>query len=134
MMNRNSFAPLRPMVLVFVIVNAIFILGRNKLTSFGIEQNVVIAGNLILFLVSLTSFVLTRKSLGSTNPNAFVRAMYGSFMIKFFVCAIAAFIYIMATKKNVNKPGLIACMGLYIVYTTMEVAALSKILKQKKNA
>ena len=52
-------------------------------------------------------------------------------MIKFFVCLIAAFIYFMLAKKNVNKPALIICMGLYIVYTVLEVAALQKLLKQK---
>ena len=55
-------------------------------------------------------------------------------MIKFFICAIAAFVYIMAAKKNVNKPGLFICMGLYIVYTSLEISSVMKLLKQKKNA
>ena len=54
--------------------------------------------------------------------------------LKFFVVAIAAFIYIMVTKKNVNKPALFFCMGLYIVYTFFEVSSLLRVLKQKKNA
>lgn len=133
-MNRNSLAAVRPMILVFVLLNAIFIAGKNPLTQWGIDQGVVIVGNLVLFVVSLASFLLTRRSLANPNPNAFVRAMYGSFMIKFFVCAVAAFAYIMVVKKDVNKAGLILCMGLYIVYTVMEVTALTKLLKQKKNA
>jgi len=133
-MNRNSLAPLRPMILVFILVNGFFVAGKSMLAKWGVDQSVVIIGNLILFTVSLSSFLLTRRSLSSSNPNSFVRAMYGSFMIKFFVCAIAAFVYIMAAKKNVSKPALIACMGLYIVYTAIEVSALTKLLKQKKNA
>jgi len=133
-MNRNSMASLRPMILVFILLNAFFIAGKNVLTRWGVDQSVVIAGNLILFAVSLASFLLTRRSLASANPNAFVRAMYGSFMIKFFVCAIAAFVYIMAVKKEVSKPALITCMALYIAYTAIEVSALTKLLKQKKNA
>jgi hypothetical protein len=133
-MNQNSMASLRPMILVFILLNAFFIAGKNMLARWGVDQSVVIVGNLILFVVSLASFLLTRRSLASANPNAFVRAMYGSFMIKFFVCAIAAFAYIIAVKKEVNKPALIVCMGLYIVYTAIEVSALTKLLKRRKNA
>ena len=60
--------------------------------------------------------------------------MYGSFMIKFFLIAIVAFVYIMVARKNVNKPGLIVCGLLYIVYTVLETGALMKLLKQRKNA
>jgi hypothetical protein len=133
-MNRNSLAGLRPMILVFVLLNGFFVLGRTMLAKWDVDQSVVIGGNLILFIVSLASFLLTKRSLSSPNPNSFVRAMYGSFMIKFFVCAAAAFIYIMSAKKNVNKPALFICMGLYIVYTIIEVSSLLKLLKQKKNA
>lgn len=121
------------MVLVFALFNLATVF-RPKLEARGIDPDVIIAGNVLLFGVSLASFILTQRSLKSSNPNAFVRAMYGSFMIKFFVCAIAAFVYIMAVKKNVNKPALFICMGLYVVYTVFEVAALTKILKRKPNA
>jgi hypothetical protein len=133
-MNRNSLAPLRPMILVFILLNGLFVIGKSMLAKWDADQSVLITGNLILFAVSFSSFLLTRRSLSSPNPNAFVRAMYGSFMIKFFVCAIAAFAYIITVKKEVNKPALFTCMGLYIVYTVMEVSALTKLLKQKKNA
>jgi hypothetical protein len=131
-MKRNS--SLRPMILVFIVLNAFFIAGKNMLARWGVDQSVLIVGNLILFAVSLSSFLLTRRSLTSSNPHAFMRAMYGSFMIKFFVCAAAAFIYIMSVKKNLNKPALFACMGLYLVYTSIEIGSLTKLLRQKKNA
>lgn len=133
-MNRNSFALLRLMILVFILLNAFFIAGKNMLIKWEADQSVLIIGNLVLFLVSLVSFLLARRSLQSTNPNAFVRAMYMSFIIKFFICAGAAFIYIMSVKKNVNKPALLICMGLYIVYTVIEVSSLTKLLKKAKNA
>jgi apolipoprotein N-acyltransferase len=69
--------------------------------------------------------------LNSTSPGSSVRGMYGSFMIKFFICLVAAFVYMLLAKKNVNKAALIICMGLYIVYTAIEVSALQKLLKQK---
>jgi len=133
-MNQNSLKLLRPMILIFILLNAFFIVGKDWLLKKNIDQDVLIIGNLLLFLVSLLAFLLTQRSLKSTNPHAFVRAMYGGFIIKFFVVALAAFVYIMVTKKNVNKPALFSCMGLYIIYTFFEVTSLLRIMKQKKNA
>ncbi len=133
-MNQNSLKLLRPMILIFIFLNAFFLVGKDWLIKKNIDQDVLIIGNLLLFFVSLLTFLLTYRSLKSTNPNSFVRAMYGGFIIKFFVVAIAAFVYIIITKKDVNKPALFSCMGLYIVYTFFEVNSLLRILKQKKNA
>ena len=121
-------------ILLFLILNCFFIVGKNWLINKGVDHEVLIGGNLVLFLASLLSFLVYFRSLHAKNPSASVRGMYGSFMIKFFTCLIAAFAYIMIAKKDVNKPALIICMGLYIVYTVIEVAALQKLLKQKKAA
>ena len=133
-MNRSSLALLRPMILVFILLNGFFVAGKNILAKWGIDQSVVIIGNLVLFLVNIISFLLSRRSLKSDNPNVFVRAMYANFMIKLFVCIAVAFIYFMSAKKNINKPGLFVCMGLYIVYTVIELSSLTKLLRKKKNA
>ena len=133
-MNKDLLRLLRPLLIIFILINAFAITGNNWLEKNSVDQSVLIAGNLLLFLVSLTAFLITYRSLRSSNPQAFVRAMYGSFMIKFFLIAIVAFIYIMIARKNVNKPGLIACGILYIVYTVLETGALMKLLKQRKNA
>jgi hypothetical protein len=77
---------------------------------------------------------MLQRSLNSSNPQSFVRAMYGSFILKFFVLVIAAFAYIMLAKKDVNKQALFTCMGLYLIFTFIEISALTKKMKQKKNA
>jgi hypothetical protein len=133
-MNRTSLGALRPMLLVFIFLNAFLFVGKNWLAKKGIDQGVVLVGNLVLFTVLLFSFLLTQRSLSEANPNVFVRAVYTSFIIKFFIIAIGAFVYIQVTKQNVNKPALIVCMGLYILYTFFEVSTLLRLLKQKKNA
>jgi len=133
-MGRSSLSPLRPLGLVIIFTNAFFVAGKNMLAKWGVDQNVVIYGNLVLALVTILSFWLSRRSLNSENPNVFVRAMYGNFMIKMFVCIAVAFIYFYSVKPNINKPGLFICMGLYIVYTVIEVSALTKLLRKKKNA
>lgn len=131
-MIRNS--PLRPMLLLFIVVNALFIAGQHTAARWGIDNEVVIVGNLILCALTVCAFLITRRSLRSENPNVFVRAMYSNFMIKLFVCAAAAFTYFIIAKPNVNKPGILVCMGLYAVYTAIEVSSLTKLLRNKKNA
>lgn len=133
-MNKNLLQLITPLVGFFIAISSIAALSKSWLAAKGISLNVLLAGNLLLFMVSLIAFLITHKALRSSNPQAFVRAMYGSFIIKFFVLAIAAFIYIMVTKKNVNKPALVACAALYIIYTGIETRGLMKLLKQKKNA
>lgn len=124
---------LRPMILVFVALTAVLITGKNWLAKKGFDQDVLIIGNMVLFLVSLISFLLTYRSLNTKNTHAFVRAIYSGFIAKFFLIVIAAFIYIMVAD-TINKPALFACMGLYIIYAFLEVTALLRILKQKKDA
>ncbi|MFC0772849.1 hypothetical protein [Terrimonas alba] len=125
---------LRPMILVFILLNGFFIVGRSWLEKKGIDQEVLIIGNLVLFAVSILTFWLTCRSLKSDNTHVFVRALYTGFIVKFFAIALAAFIYILLAEQNLNKPALFCMMGLYIVYSTIEVNTLLRILKQKKNA
>jgi hypothetical protein len=107
---------------------------RDVLSRYTIDTWVLLVGNAILFIATSLSFYVSQQSITNPNPNSSVRSLYGSFMIKFFLIAIAAFVYIMAVKKNVSKPALVICMGLYLVYTFVEVAVLQKLLKQKKEA
>jgi divalent metal cation (Fe/Co/Zn/Cd) transporter len=123
-----------PFVLLFIILNGFFIIGKNWLVKQGVDNDVLIIGNLILFIATILSVVIYLRSLKSSTGSSAVRGMYGSFMVKFFTCLVAAFAYIMIAKKDVNKPGLIGCLGLYVVYTVIEVTSLQKILRQKKNA
>ncbi|HEX6191498.1 MAG TPA: hypothetical protein VFZ42_04000 [Chitinophagaceae bacterium] len=133
-MNKSTLAAIRPMIIVFIIISGFFITAQSLLAKWDADRDVLIAGNLLVFATALVSFILLKNGLTSSNPQAFIRAMYGSFIIKFFVIAVAAFIYIMLTKKNVNRPALFTCIGLYFLYTFIEISVLMKLLKQKKNA
>ena len=126
--------PFLSIVIVFIILNAFFITGKGLLDRWGIDQAVLIFGNLVIFIVTAVSFFISYKGLKNPNPHAFVRSVYSSFIIKFFVFAIAAFIYIQTAKDAVNKPALFICMGLYLVYTFLEVSVLTKLLRKKADA
>ncbi|MGZ5286885.1 MAG: hypothetical protein ACXWV0_06120 [Flavisolibacter sp.] len=122
-----------PVILVFIILNALFIAGRSPLEKWGADQTVLILGNTFIFLITLVSFFIARRGLKNPNPNVFMRSVMGSIMIKMLLVVILAFIYISMYKKGINKPALFTCMGLYLVYTFIEVRSLMNLLKQKSN-
>lgn len=133
MVLRNKFREFVPIVLLFVVINALAIAAASKLAAWNIDQNVLIGGNLFLFAITFFSFLIAERGLQNKNPNAFMRSVYGSIMFKMFLAIIAAFIYISIYKKGLNKAGLFICMGLYLVYTFLEVSILTKMLRRKPN-
>ncbi len=122
-----------PIILVFILMNAFLLTGKNILNRWQADGDILIIGNVVLFAVTLISFILGKRGLNSVNPHAFVRSVYTSMMLKLFACAIAAFIYIAAYRSEVNKPALFILMGLYMLYTFIEVSVLTKMLRQHKN-
>jgi hypothetical protein len=131
---QNKRRAFYPIAVFFLLLNAFFVIFKNALEKWGVDQSVLILGNLIRFVVTAISFFISQRGLKSANPHAFVRSVYSSVMLKFFVFAIAAFVYIQMTKAAVNKSALFICMGLYLVYTFLEVSVLTKLLRKKANA
>jgi hypothetical protein len=133
-MNRQTLRHFRPAIVVFFFLNVGFFTLQKSLEKWGFDQEVLVYGNIILFVISAVTFLMGAKGMQSKNNHAFFRLVYGSFMIKLFLLAGTAFAYIMYMKKNVNKPALFFCLGLYVVYTIIEVSALMKMGKKKNNA
>jgi hypothetical protein len=132
-MRNSKLKPFLPIILVFILLNSFFIAGKNMLTKWGVDQNVLLIGNILLFLITFVSYLIAVKGMNNKNPHAFVRSAYGSIMVKLFVCIIAAVIYIAAYRKELNKPALFTLMGLYLLYTFIEVSVLTKSLKSTAN-
>lgn len=128
--NRKLF---QPIILLGVILQCFFILGKSWLLKYSIDQGVLIIGNLILFLVSLASLYFLVSGFLHKNVQVFFRSVYGSLMIKMFVCAAAVVIYALSNRATFNKPALYICMALYFVYSFIEVRMIFRLLKQKKS-
>jgi hypothetical protein len=118
---------------LFIITTALFITSRARFAGWNINVDVIITGNLVLFAATAVSFFLFSRSLGSKNPMAIVRTVYGGVFSKMMICLITVFIYISIAGKGVNKGGIFGCMLLYVLYTALEVVILMKLSKQKKN-
>lgn len=131
---KKGFNGIVPIVLVFIALNGFFVAGHNMLQRWGADRDVLIIGNTFLVGITLISYWLAKRGLKNPNPHAFVGSVYSSILLKLFLCVIAAFIYISIYKKDLNKPAFFTLMGLYLLYTFLEVSVLTKALKQQKNA
>ena len=133
-MTRNKRRPFFPIALLFILFNALFIAGKNWLKKWNADPDVLIVGNLILFIATILSFFLYTRALKNDKPHKFLKYIYGGMFLKMLICLIAAFIYIASYGQNVNKPAIFGCMFLYFVYTFVEVSILLRLSKQQKNA
>ena len=121
-----------PLTIIFVVTSLLFFTLRSQLEAWGISTNVMIVGNLILFLATLGSFSLYTKAIRNNNVQVFLRMVYGGMFLKMMICLIAAFVYIVSVKKGVSKGAIFGCMFLYFLYTFVEVSILMKLSKQQK--
>jgi hypothetical protein len=130
MENKALVRAYQPILLIFIGLEAAFLLLAAVLLVWGIDYRVLMTGNVLLFVVTTISFVLYIKGLRNQNPHAFVRVMYGSMLIKFFVCLLAVLIYAMIAGAAVNRNGVLGCFILYVIYTYLEVRTLLRMTKR----
>jgi hypothetical protein len=132
-MQRRPRKAFFPLLMFFMIINAVFIPGNSLLRRMNADQDVLIIGNLILFAITMGSFLITKRGFNTTNQHKFLRGVYSGIMIKLFLCMIAAFVYIAIYRSHVNKAALFILMGLYLVYTFIEISARTKLVKRPVN-
>ena len=116
-----------PLFFIFIIVNCMAILFKQQLEKAQINADVVIVANCILFFVSSISIALHKKASEKENPNAIVRSMMLASLIKLMVVAFSVVIYVYIAGPKRNAYGVFCGMGLYIVYTFIEVRIASKL-------
>jgi hypothetical protein len=123
-----------PLLSLFIFVNILLLIFKNILTSYGFDVNFILGANVVLFLLSLSGFFIQNKGVRSSNINAFIRGVYSSVLLKMFIIMGGILIYILIAGGKVNKPALFTSMAIYILYTSVEVIQLMKIIRKKPNA
>lgn len=115
----------RLLVIFFVIINALTLVFRSRLEDKGVDTSVVIIGNMVLFVVSVLSLWMYSRAGGQNKSHGMVRNVYGGFMLKFFALIVIAMVYFYFARE-INKPAIFICMGLYLVYNFTGVLQLVK--------
>lgn len=133
-MNQSLLKKLLPVIVFFILINALVVIFGYALIAAGFNVGFLLAANVILFILTCFGFFIQTKGVRSTNVHAFIRGVYSSLLLKMFVIVIAIVIYILVMGGQVNKPSLFTSMGIYLVYTSMEVIQLMKIARKKTDA
>lgn len=132
MIKENKKA-LTSIVLLFLFVNGIALLFKSELNKWGIDSEVVIASNLLLFIIAIVSVLAQERSLKNGNPNAWIRTIMGFTFIKLIVLGTAALLYLSKAGAHKSKYAVFIAMALYLLYTWLEVR-ISLRMNKKSNA
>ncbi len=122
-----------PLIVLFGLVNAICFLFSDALKQKQIDPIMVAGANTLLFLICSLSIRSQIRSVNNTNPHAMVRSVMGSVVLKLFVLGTAAFIYLYNVGEAQSVNGIFLSMGLYILYTWLEVKMAMKLKPTKKD-
>lgn len=115
-----------PILFLFVFINILllggyFIFENNALLKFKF----IMVVNLMLFGMAIVNLIRLVK-MDAQNPHAMVRSvMVGSFL-KMILFAGSALIYATQKKSPVGYPTLLVSMGLYLIYTWVELGWTKK--------
>jgi hypothetical protein len=123
----------RPLLIMFLLLTGILLAFQNKLKNKNVNIDVVLIANILLFGVGMVNLWFQLKSL--RNPNlssgAVIRGLMAGTFLKLFVLAAAAMIYLVAAGEGRSVNAIFVAMGLYILYTWIEVR-ISLRLNPKK--
>ncbi len=109
-----------PIAALFMLMNAIGLYGIYFLPLGGIKFPFILVVNWMLFVLSVFSFRRIQK-MDVQKPNLMVQSVMMGTIIKMMVFALAALVYAKQQKEPVGLTSLSISMGLYLVYTYLEI-------------
>lgn len=113
---------LAPILFLFVFANTVLIFTYSYYgvsTSFNLKFIMVL--NLMLFSMSIYNYIRLRK-MDASKPSAMVRSVMVGTLLKMVIFAGAALAYATQKKAPVGYPTLLSSMGLYLIYTWIELS------------
>ena len=116
---------------LFLIVNLILVLLRQKIVAAGFDYKVLTFANLIFFVISLIAYTIQMKGMRDKNPHVFVRSVMSAMMLKMVIVVIATFSYVYIIGDGYNKRSVFVSLLLYLVYLAAEVLVVMKQNKLK---
>ena len=95
--SRNFF---RPVIILFIAINAVCFSCAKWLDGKGIDHVILLYANLILFFLTLFACLIHIKALNKNNPYAFVRGVTLASFIKLIVIAVSVAIYFITAGEK----------------------------------
>ena len=116
-----------PLFIMFIVLDAAILYWHAYFTTTDIDLMAVFISNCLLFVLSVLSLALHGKAIEQKNANAMVSSVMGATLLKLFVLATAAFIYLFIKKASNVTYTLFVVMFMYMVYTALEVRTALKM-------
>ena len=114
------FKKIMPILALFMLLNTIGFYCMYFTSLVGVKFPFVLVVNLMLFILSFLSLIRLQK-MDITKPNQMVQSVMMGTLVKMMVFAIAALIYSKQQKAPVGMTTLLISMGIYLVYTYLEI-------------
>ena len=118
-----------PFLILFIIINSACFSLANWLDAKKIDHLVLMGANVLLLLLAAISVWMFARAIQNPNPNVFVRSVMAATFIKLMVIAFAIIIYFLIAKENKSVYAILVSMGLYILYTIIEIKGAFRINK-----
>ena len=119
--------------ILFLFFTLLVLLLKSLLNTSWKDTDALLAGNLIVFVATVGSFILYRKSLRNNRAQYFLRMIYSAMFFKMILCMAAVLIYVLIARSQISKPGILGSFVFYFIYTFVEVKMLMQMSKQQKN-
>ncbi len=133
-MKKEHLHVFQPLVWLFLLVTIICIVVKLMGSGDeGMDTRVVFLANLLLFLIAAIGISIQLIAMKNQNPYAMIRGVMVSMVMKLFLLGAAAFIYIYFAGDHKSTSAIFISMGLYLVYTWIEVRIAMKLKPPTKD-
>lgn len=130
-MEKSTKSWVLPLAVLYVLVDLALYPLQSFFATHKVNTMVVLGANTVLFAATVLNIVFQEKNLNNPNPAAVIRGVMAGTFLKLFALAATAMIYLLAAGVNRSVNAVFIGMGLYIVYTWLEVRITLR-MKPKK--
>ena len=120
----------RPVIIFFILINALCLTCAGWLDKKGIDHIVLMYANLILFILTLIACYIHIRAIKNNNPYAFIRGVTLASLMKLLVIAVSVAVYFF-TAETKSVYAVVTAMLLYIGYTIFEVKGAMRINRDR---
>jgi hypothetical protein len=116
---------------LFLPIGILLFVFKSHIISWGLDFYVLSFGNLLLFAITAIALSFHVKGINNKNPNVFFRMVYGSMILRMFICIIIVVTYALLAGNALNKYSLLLCFVFYFLYSFLEVRRVFSLLKKQ---
>jgi hypothetical protein len=120
----------RVIALCAVLLGALIFL-KGWLLDNGAHHTVLIVGNLVLAILSLVTYRMSRKGVHSDNNATFVMRVYGAMISRMMLCLTGITVYAVMNRAHTSKMTIFILMFFYCVYAFTENVSLQQVTRRK---